>query len=280
MTSSEGTSMVVVPASFLSQEWINQVSMKPSQRHFNAAAAGKRLYDSLADPNDDIVKKRSNFLNELGEFNDFNRQHLSKPPAFRLKARVNPKSKDYQNIDLSNFVGRQPHLPPTVDVNQTPIHRATVHQSQPSPPLTRPPPPPPPPPLPPTYSAVMKSAPTHPFASPELLATAASQLKPLPHPNTSAESSETNPFIAELSKAVKGKKLKPTPKRPKKAYAPAHPIAKLFAEAGYATPEAISKRTRSNKAKQQTGKGYKRKGTPFQYVSFNKHKRSRNVHTK
>ena len=40
--------MVVVPASFLSQEWINMVSMKPSQRHFNAVATGKRIHDTLA----------------------------------------------------------------------------------------------------------------------------------------------------------------------------------------------------------------------------------------
>ena len=275
--------MVVVPASFLSQEWINMVSMKPSQRHFNAVATGKRIHDTLADPNEDIVQKRSNFLNELGDFNDFNRKHFGKPPAFRLKAKVNPNSKDYQNIDLSNLVGRQQlNVHASEATNQSPSRQVSTHQTRRSPvPSTtsHPPQAPPPPPLlppPPTYSSVMK--PTRPFASPEHLATAASKLKPLPRPDTPPEPSGTDAFLAELGRAVKGRNLKPTPKRPKKEYAPAHPIAKLFTEAGYATPEAISKRTRS-KAKQQTGKGYKRKRTPFQYVSFNKHKHCRNVHT-
>ena len=119
--------MVVVPASFLSQEWINMVSMKPSQRHFNAVATGKRIHDTLTDPNEDIVQKRSNFLDELGDFNDFNRKHFGKPPAFRLKAKENPNSKDYQNVDLSNLVGRQqPNVHAFEATNQSPS-KASFH---------------------------------------------------------------------------------------------------------------------------------------------------------
>ena len=126
--------MVVVPASFLSQEWINMVSMKPSQRHFNAVATGKRIHDTLADPNEDIVQKRSNFLNELGDFNDFNRKHFGKPPAFRLKVKVNPNSKDYQNIDLSNLVGRQqPNVHAFEATNQSTSRQASTHQTRRSP---------------------------------------------------------------------------------------------------------------------------------------------------
>ena len=76
--------------------------------------------------------------------------------------------------------------------------------------------------------------------------------------------------MQELNQAVKNPQMKPTPKRSKKTYDLAHPMAKLF-QAEYATPEAVSKRTR-NKGKQQ---GH---GRPFQYVSFNKHKRARRVH--
>ena len=232
---------------------------------------------TIHDPNGDIVQKRSNFLNELGDFNDFNRKQFGKPPAFRLTAKVNPNSKDYQNIDLSNLVGRQqPNVHASEATNQSTSRQVSTHQTRrsPVPSTTSRPPQAPPPPL--TYSSVMK--PTRPFASPEHLTMVASKLKPLPRRDTPPEPSGTDAFLAELGRAVKGRNLKPTPKRPKKEYAPAHPIAKLFTEAGYATPEAIGKRTRS-KAKQQTGKGYKRKRTPFQYVSFNKHKHCRNVHT-
>ena len=91
MTSSQGTSMVVVPASFLSQEWADHLTMKPSQRHFNPVVTGQHLYDTLVKPNADDVTKRSNFFDELGDFNDYNQQHLSKPPALRLKGNATHK---------------------------------------------------------------------------------------------------------------------------------------------------------------------------------------------
>ena len=52
------TSMIVVPASFFtSQEWANQVSMKPVQRYFNPVATGQRLYKSLSKPKQADVKQ-------------------------------------------------------------------------------------------------------------------------------------------------------------------------------------------------------------------------------
>ena len=64
--------------------------------------------------------------------------------------------------------------------------------------------------------------------------------------------------------------MKPTPKRCKKTYDQAPPIARFF-QAEYATSEAVGKRTRSKRKQQGHGR-------PFQYVSFNKHKHARRVH--
>ena len=56
--------MIVVPASLCTSPGrANQVSLKPAQRYFNPVATGHRVYNSLSQPNQADVNKRSTFLN-------------------------------------------------------------------------------------------------------------------------------------------------------------------------------------------------------------------------
>ena len=71
------TSLVVVPESYVSPEWVSGMSMNPEQRHFNPTSTGKRLSNILKG-NDTTAQKRSRFLHELGNFKSYQQNQFEK----------------------------------------------------------------------------------------------------------------------------------------------------------------------------------------------------------
>ena len=83
----EGKVMYAVPP--LSEEWSDKMNLPPEQRHYNPRETKRRLQDILKDPYASIADKRQTFLEELGDFNDFNQNLLSKvPPHPRHSAQL------------------------------------------------------------------------------------------------------------------------------------------------------------------------------------------------